>query len=408
MRPAIESANLWPKDFAKALYLAIAVAVALIGPFVLSLQACSCLGFGPACSEALSPSNSAIFLGRVESIGYSLFSFFRGTVSVDFSVQETFKGKPQRRVKVNTKASEAACGFPFEVGKQYIVYATEEWAGLYTSICHRTIPLEIAEQDLQYLRNLPTLPETSTIFGSYKRYTYDPAFIPKYTPSIMDHYSPPEEYYRAMAPMTGETVTATATDGQIRRSKIDKDGSFMLSGLSPGTYKVEVTFPVNLTKPRGYVRGRGPRTESVEVSPKGCAQVTFRAEPNGRLSGRIIDANGRALPNVEIRVWVNKPAFVFWLADSSVKNADDGTFDIGGLPPGEYVLGAYVLALPSGYPQDPETRDRLFRATLRYCPGTPERNSAKVINLKYAQHISNIILRIPLKLEDWKNARDSK
>jgi hypothetical protein len=224
----------------------------------------------------------------------------------------------------------------------------------------------------------------------------------------MDHYRPPEEYYRAMAPMTGETVTATATDGQIRMSQIDKHGSFMLSGLSPGTYKVEATFPANLTKPEGYVRGRGLRTESVEVLPKGCAEVTFRTEPNGRLSGRIIDAHGRELRNVEIRVWMKKPAFEFWHADSYVNNADDGTFDIGPLLPGEYILGAYVRGLPSGYAQDPGTRDRLFRATLRYYPGTPERNDSKILNLKYAQHISNIILRIPLKLEDWKNVRDSK
>ena len=55
-----------------------------------------------------------------------------------------------------------------------------------------------AEEDIAYLRSLSTLPPVSTIFGTVWRYTHDPNFKPKFRPSLMDHYRPPEQDYLAM------------------------------------------------------------------------------------------------------------------------------------------------------------------------------------------------------------------
>jgi hypothetical protein len=377
--------------------------------------ACTCAGVGPACSEAPSPNVAAVFLGTVESVGTpSIFGIFGGdrvmsatpfggVIQVALSVQEAFKGVDSKKVVVRTNSSEAACGYPFKKGEQYLVYATE-WEGqLYTSICQRTRPARFAAEDLNYLRKVQSLPRTSEIFGTYKRYTYDPNFVPKFTPSIMDHYRPPEEWYRAMAPMAGETATVTSESGAVSTTKVKTDGSFSFTGLAPGRYAIKVSVPAKLAPPIGWVAGKGLWTNSFEVLPKGCAEVTFRTEPDGHISGRIVGVGGRPLPNVQVAAWKAGKKFNLYLPEGSDHNKPDGTFDIGPLPPGKYILGAYVWTLPQGFPATPDDRDRLTGATLRFFPGTSEFDLAKPIVVDFGQHISNITITIPFNSDAWKD-----
>ncbi len=358
---------------------------------------CTCVGFGPACAEAVSPHVSAVFLGTVESIGMpSLWEIFtdrrelsatlRGEVEVTLSVQEAYKGVSSKKVAVRTNSSEAACGFPFQKGQQYVVYASEYKGKLYTSICQRTLPARLVAKDLAYLRKMKDLPETSEIFGTYKRYTYDPNFVPRFTPSIMDHYRPPEEEYRAMAPMTGETVTLTSQNGQELKTKVDPSGEFSFTALPPGKYSIKVTVPPKLAPARGYAAGVGFRLDSLEVLPKGCAEVTFRTEPDGHIGGRIVNSGGHPLTHVD---------------------NEDGTFDLGPLPPGEYILGAYVWSLPQGFPAMANDRERLQNATLRFFPGTREFKAAKPMVVGYGEHVTRVELRIPFDLAAWKDVKPS-
>jgi hypothetical protein len=59
-------------------------------------KACSCLGFGPACVQAVSPQVSAVFLGTVVAVGPSSrtpqSNDFRDVLDVTLSVQENYKG----------------------------------------------------------------------------------------------------------------------------------------------------------------------------------------------------------------------------------------------------------------------------------------------------------------------------
>jgi len=383
-------------------------------------SACSCVGFGPACTEAVSPHATAVFLGTVESIqkaglGESVdgremsATFGGGLLEVKLRVQEAYKGVSSDTVSVFTNSSESACGFPFKMGEQYVVYGSEYQGKLFTSICKRTLPVRFAREDLDYLRGMRLLPDTSKIFGNYKRYTFDPNFVPKFTPSIMDHYRPPEEQYEALAAMTGETVTLTSASGQKRRSTIDKEGNFSFVEMPPGKYKIEVTTPAKFSPPVGYVAGLGFRTNAIEVPPKGCAEVVFRTRPDGRIEGRILDAHGRALPNVEVVAWDAEKErgeqFNLYRGASRVHNEPDGRFSLGPLPPGKYKIGAYVWLLPQGFPAMADDRERLTKATLRFVPGTTEFDSAKVVNLELGQHLSNVELNISFDPADWKDIR---
>lgn len=83
----------------------------------------------------------------------------------------------------------------------------------------------------------PLLAEAARVYGTLKRYTYDPDFKPKFEPSIMDHYRPPEEEYRAMAPMSRTRVRVHASDGD-HDALADKEGRWDVDGLPPGAYEI--------------------------------------------------------------------------------------------------------------------------------------------------------------------------
>jgi hypothetical protein len=81
---------------------------------------------------------------------------------VAFDVSEQFKGPHAvARILVATEQHTAACGYPFEIGGEYLVYAYADDDGvLWTSICSRTTTLEMATDDLAILRTqLPIDPD---------------------------------------------------------------------------------------------------------------------------------------------------------------------------------------------------------------------------------------------------------
>jgi hypothetical protein len=342
---------------------------------------------------------AAVFLGTVDSIEppYNVFTGAPWTsptpfeTEVTLSVQEAFKGVDSKKVLVRTPDVGMNCGFPFKKGEQYLVYAYKLDDQLHTTICNRTRPAGSATEDLGYLRKMRNLPDISEVFGTYKRYTYYPNFVPK--------------PYSDMAPMVGETATITAESGTALTTKVDAEGRFSFTGLTPGKYAIKVSVPARMAQPDGWVAGQ-PRfsTNSLTVLPKGCAEVTFTTWPDGHIAGRIVSVEGLPLANVEVCARDTRKIFEPYLCDESAHTASDGTFDVGSLPPGKYVLSAYVSTLPQGRPTWDDW-NRLMKATLRYFPGTSEFDLAKPIVVDFGQHIPDITLAIPFSPDAWKDVK---
>lgn len=61
-----------------------------------------------------------------------------GKVLYTLDVGETFKGGATGRVEVSTPSDSAACGYPFEVGKQFLVFARRGTHHLHTDLCMGT------------------------------------------------------------------------------------------------------------------------------------------------------------------------------------------------------------------------------------------------------------------------------
>lgn len=126
-------------------------------------QACSCVRTGTLEEERAG--SARVFLGRVVAVedqGHPvpvlwLLQRWDGLVRrlggdppsrpgwgyrVAFEVEETFKGRAMSTVEVDTGYGGGDCGYPFEVGRRYVVFAQGADEALGTGICSSTAPLE--------------------------------------------------------------------------------------------------------------------------------------------------------------------------------------------------------------------------------------------------------------------------
>lgn len=67
---------------------------------------------------------------------------------MQFQVSETWKGTTAGRVTARTADNEAACGYGFRTGVEYLVYADPGGDQLQVSLCSRTVPVAQAGADL--------------------------------------------------------------------------------------------------------------------------------------------------------------------------------------------------------------------------------------------------------------------
>ena len=123
-----------------------------------SVSACSCAE-NPDVDVALEQSQ-AVFSGKVLGIQAKMGKGSYGRL-VHFEVMKTWKGIEDSQVMITTGLGGGDCGFDFQVGQEYLVYASEsDMYGektLVAIICSRTTEISMAQGDLQILGegNLP-------------------------------------------------------------------------------------------------------------------------------------------------------------------------------------------------------------------------------------------------------------
>jgi hypothetical protein len=75
------------------------------------------------------------------------------TIRVSFDATRIYKGVEQKELSLTTGIGGGDCGFDFEIGKQYLVYAFADSSGhLSTGICSGTALLEDSQSARSYLR----------------------------------------------------------------------------------------------------------------------------------------------------------------------------------------------------------------------------------------------------------------
>lgn len=134
----------------------LALAVMTFGTLIIVINpavACTCLApVGPA--EGLKRS-TAVFRGRVSKIDRPFLDRVglqnSGGYWVRFEVAKQWKGAASKSAEVFTRLSGEACGFPFELNKEYLVYVVAEPRDLQTGICTGTKSIADAEREMKQL-----------------------------------------------------------------------------------------------------------------------------------------------------------------------------------------------------------------------------------------------------------------
>ena len=121
----------------------LTVCVSMLLGSSMAAFACSCFSPGPPCQEFWK--TDAVFSGKVISITPEPVPKHYGQEMppnrvVRFLATESFRGMNSSEVVIVTERGDGGCGFDFQIGEQYIVYAHRNAADnrLWTSICSRT------------------------------------------------------------------------------------------------------------------------------------------------------------------------------------------------------------------------------------------------------------------------------
>lgn len=335
--------------------------ISLLFVFTSATQAiaCSCAGGMRPC-EAYGDA-SAIFVGTVTlstNITVKEAGYETTKRKVRFHVDRALKNVESSDVEVVTNWGEAACGYGFRLGGQYVVYAySENNETLATSICTRTRPLSEAAEDLEYLSGRSKAPPGGTISGEVRLRRRE------------DEYPWP--------PVNDVRILVKGADKQWE-GKTDSEGKYSITGLRPGKYKVRLELPEGLSI-------YNPEVE-LDVFDRGCRDAFFLAEPDTQITGKVLDAQGLSAADVLMELVpvtreVGKhPEFV--------RTDKEGRYALKLVKPGRFYLGVRIVgSAGSTHVPYPKT----------YYPGVKDRSEATVITISEGQRIELNELMLPAR-----------
>jgi hypothetical protein len=340
------------------IFLIAAFALCLLAVSATQVAACSCAGGQIPC-QAYGEA-SAVFLGTV--INSRIVTTTRGEFEsqsrvVRLSIDSAFRGVEGAEVEVTTGLGGGDCGFGFQQSKQYLVYAYESGGKLGTGICSRTRLAANAADDLRFLRSLARSSQGGSITGGVLKARRN------------------EHGGTTYDPLAGVNILVQGQED--RKTKTDSSGKYRFENFPAGDYVVKLTLPEGLST-------RGEPQEKVTLVDHACAVANFWLEPDGQLSGRVLNPQGLPVSKAEIFLAeADKERYQGYF--ESAYSDEDGKYRFKQVPPGRYVLTIRFDGLTS--------QNRPFPQT--YFPGVGEKSQATVISLKEGQKIDAYDLQVP-------------
>ncbi|MBV9396474.1 MAG: carboxypeptidase regulatory-like domain-containing protein [Bryobacterales bacterium] len=307
--------------------------------------ACSCVGKGTPCSAA--GISDAVFTGIVLDIldppppqpvptagpqtgrrtaSQPPLPFPQRTIRIRVGEVLSGIGMGQQEVEVLTGKGGGDCGFPFQPGVDYIVYANKNADGkLTTGICTRTRTLADAAEDLAYLHSMAGAPPSGNIRVRVG--------------------TPPN-------PAKADETLIAENSGTRYAALTNGAGDAVFNGVPPGEYTIH-----------SQTDGDLPDDPKTQLHAKGCVEVFFQRTL--RISGRVTTAGRQPVPRIEVqyRSTQNQPG------DTAIVDAD-GYYKLRITKPGQYYLGINLNNGPSRFVPYPRW----------YYPGTQAPEQATVID----------------------------
>jgi protocatechuate 3,4-dioxygenase beta subunit len=312
---------------------ALLVVLLVIGPHAQKAAACSCGGIIPPCAAAWRA--DAVFIGTAveqvaERLGgnlnwhvtrVSVHQRLRGDVSGSITLVPPFAPSPEQIANSTQRPgpvfSVSSCDYRFEPGRRYVIYAKRTADGRWsTGSCTGTKPIEEAAADLDYFAGLGNAAPTGRVYGSIDRMIRDRNDGTKIR----------------TVPAAGVPVTLTSGVKEISITT-DAEGKLDVA-VPPGEYVIAPVVPPTI---RVY-GDRRPRS----IPARGCAPVRFSLIADGRVSGRVVDPDGRGVPRTSVDLVPvdspdGRPPEYGEVSPSGMTDAD-GRFEVGAILPGRYFL----------------------------------------------------------------------
>jgi hypothetical protein len=140
----------------KRIFLCLGLVVAISATAVRTGSACTCAA--PASAAEGLDRSTAVFRGRVSEIRRPFWDWLgltnSGRYRIRFTVVKQWKGAQSASIGVVTRLNGEACGFPFELNEEYLVYVVDEPKDLQTGICTGTKNITDAEPEMNRLDDI--------------------------------------------------------------------------------------------------------------------------------------------------------------------------------------------------------------------------------------------------------------
>jgi hypothetical protein len=306
-------------------------------------------------SCGISDGYEAVFTGTVVSVTETA----NGEKRLQLMPEEVFSGAVAGSLTVITDQGE--CFGDFQAGDRWLFYLQRDpkTKSLLLKYASPTRPIADAQAPIEILRRLAHLNGSGIIMGEVTEPIWNDN---KWETSI----PVPDHKIIAKQPANGREYAAFA----------DNDGHYEFEPLPPGEYQVSANTAGGLLAEEG----------STTIGPRSCSLMGFSLEPDGSISGRVIEADGEPAKYVQVAivpVSTGNMQFTSALADEL------GRFEVKALHPGRYFVGVGI---------QPRVGNVDGRSGIYY-PGVRDRNIAVIIDLGRAEKRANLNFQLPPSAE---------
>lgn len=288
-------------------------------------EACTCGGYPTVCEAYASA--DAVFIGSVQRVQNKTKKNddgdeYVGNQTAYVQVEKSFKGI--KDVGVVFRSQGSSCDAVYKEGQRWLFYAYYDKKDKVWEIraCDRSTLIENASEALLYLQGLPASAQKTRISGE------------------LEHYEDsPSNRFERVEPIIGAKVKIS-DEQKTYEVYTDKNGDYEIYGLPPGTYTVEPEIPPGLKVRFPIVYGESVYTDErarrVVLREKSCAGVNFVFSADTSISGTLVGADGRVLPNVCLSLKPrDKEVASNWNFSCTDKQ---GRYKLDEIPPGEYII----------------------------------------------------------------------
>jgi hypothetical protein len=356
------------------------IAVLLI--FATRAWACVCGGNWPSAKQMWKQA-PAVFLGTVTDAspeGNPRDLMFQEQ-SVRIRVDEAFKGVIAGQTIALYQGADD-CSGKFALGERAVFYLYPgSTAGSWlVPWCTRAMGSgEQGGDDLLFLHGLPKSAIGTRLSGEVELYE-----------------DSPQQAFKKVGGIPNVRVKISGPLGFTIEAVTNSSGVYEKYGLRPGVSSVRIEVPKGLKIKFPVINGSSPLKwddSAVILAREGGASVDFVLQADTRVSGRMLDAEGRPrkdvcidLESVEGRGENGARPF-----DCSKSN---GKFQMSTMAPGKYWLVA----------RDEVKQGRIRSKSTLYYPGVRDRTQAAIISIEAGKYVDHVDIILPSDERRYKIA----